>query len=51
MMSADDRQARRQWRRSFWFAVALILLAVGCLALAIGLVLWALLPAIGITAD
>jgi hypothetical protein len=48
-VSADERQARSRWRRSFWFAAALILLAVGCLALAVGLLLWALGPAIGIS--
>jgi hypothetical protein len=50
-VSADERQARRRWWRSFWFAVALILLAVGCLGLAAGLLFWALLPAIGIGAN
>jgi hypothetical protein len=48
---SDDPQARRRWRQSFWVAVVAILLAVGCLALAVGLLLWAILPAIGINAN
>jgi hypothetical protein len=51
MVTDDERQARRRWSRSFGFAVVFILLAVGCIALAVGLLLWAILPAIGINAN
>jgi hypothetical protein len=42
----DAAPPRRQWWQSFWFAIVAILLAVGCLTLAVGLLLWAIIPAI-----
>jgi hypothetical protein len=47
----ESATPKKHWWRSFWFAVVAILLAVGCLAFGAALVLWALLPAIGVNAN